>query len=176
MSTLKQKAQSILTEKDTKIKPANIKKDVQIFGITGTYTGSGKDNSLIPASFICPEVLTLYSGAQATEIYSGMYWYCGQDYDYEDEIKVRTSSGAFIWKNIPIEMFVNDEESPDSVIGYFQIKYDISSSGAVGDQEIYYYGSGLEFNTVYSATLRAYSPYGGIAQQGINIKILQEDL
>ena len=36
MGTLKNKAQSILTEKNNKIIPNNIKKDVQIFDVTGT--------------------------------------------------------------------------------------------------------------------------------------------
>ena len=36
MSTLKQKAQSILDEKDLKILPENIKKDMTVFGVTGT--------------------------------------------------------------------------------------------------------------------------------------------
>lgn len=36
MGTLKEKAQSILTEKNNKIIPGNIKKDVQIFDVTGT--------------------------------------------------------------------------------------------------------------------------------------------
>ena len=41
MSTLKQLSNDILTEKNTKIIPENIKKDIQIFDITGTYEGSG---------------------------------------------------------------------------------------------------------------------------------------
>lgn len=36
MSTLKDKAQDILDEKNEKIKPENIKKDIQIFDVTGT--------------------------------------------------------------------------------------------------------------------------------------------
>ena len=39
MSNLKQKAQSILNEKDTKIKPENIKKNVQVFDVVGTLDG-----------------------------------------------------------------------------------------------------------------------------------------
>lgn len=39
MSTLKQKAQSILNEKDAKIKPENIKKTVQVFDVVGTLDG-----------------------------------------------------------------------------------------------------------------------------------------
>ena len=41
MGTLKNKAQSILTEKNNKIIPENIKKNIQIFDVTGTYEGSG---------------------------------------------------------------------------------------------------------------------------------------
>jgi len=41
MSTLKNKAQSILDEKELNIIPENIKNGVQIFDITGTYEGSG---------------------------------------------------------------------------------------------------------------------------------------
>lgn len=44
MSTLKTKAQSILTEKTNKIIPGNIKKDVTIFDVTGTFEG-GIDTS-----------------------------------------------------------------------------------------------------------------------------------
>lgn len=40
MSTLKEKAQDILNEKTEKIVPENIKKDITIFDITGTYEGS----------------------------------------------------------------------------------------------------------------------------------------
>lgn len=41
MSLLKDGLQSILQEKQNKIIPGNIKKDVQIFDIIGTYEGSG---------------------------------------------------------------------------------------------------------------------------------------
>lgn len=41
MATLKAKAQNILNEKTEKIIPENIKKDITIFDITGTYEGSG---------------------------------------------------------------------------------------------------------------------------------------
>lgn len=39
MDILNTKIKSILTEKNTKILPANIKKDVNILGVTGTYEG-----------------------------------------------------------------------------------------------------------------------------------------
>lgn len=39
MGTLKTKAQSILTEKNNKIIPENIKKGVTIFDVTGTHEG-----------------------------------------------------------------------------------------------------------------------------------------
>ena len=45
MSTLKELSNDILTEKTTKIIPENIKKDIQIFDITGTYEGSGGGGS-----------------------------------------------------------------------------------------------------------------------------------
>ena len=48
MSTLKQKAQQILYEKEEKIIPEKIKKDEVIFGITGTYEGSGSQITLPP--------------------------------------------------------------------------------------------------------------------------------
>ena len=41
MSTLKEKAEQILQEKEEKIIPENIKKDEVIFDVTGTYEGSG---------------------------------------------------------------------------------------------------------------------------------------
>lgn len=40
MFNLKENLESILQEKEDKIKPENIKKDVQIFNITGTYEGN----------------------------------------------------------------------------------------------------------------------------------------
>ena len=45
MSTLKEKANEILAEKNEKIKPENIKKDVQIFDIIGTLDSGGIDTS-----------------------------------------------------------------------------------------------------------------------------------
>lgn len=39
MSTLKEKSESILAEKESKIIPENIKSGVQIFGVNGTYAG-----------------------------------------------------------------------------------------------------------------------------------------
>lgn len=50
MSTLKTKAQSILDEKDSKIIPENIKKDVTIFDVTGTME-EGIDTSDATATF-----------------------------------------------------------------------------------------------------------------------------
>lgn len=47
MDILNTKIKSILTEKNTKIKPENIKKDVNILGITGTYEGEG-DKIFLP--------------------------------------------------------------------------------------------------------------------------------
>ena len=41
MSELKTNLEAILQEKQDKIIPANIKKDVQIFDVIGTYEGSG---------------------------------------------------------------------------------------------------------------------------------------
>jgi hypothetical protein len=51
MDILNTKIKSILTEKNTKIKPENIKKDVNILGITGTYEGesSGDYNAKFKA-------------------------------------------------------------------------------------------------------------------------------
>lgn len=40
MDALNTKIKSILTEKTLKVRPENIKKDVEMFGITGTYEGS----------------------------------------------------------------------------------------------------------------------------------------
>ena len=40
MTELEVKLQQIWTEKQDKIKPENIKKDIQIFDITGTYEGN----------------------------------------------------------------------------------------------------------------------------------------
>lgn len=45
MSDLKTNLQEILQEKQDKIIPENIKKDVQIFDVTGTYEGSGSSTT-----------------------------------------------------------------------------------------------------------------------------------
>lgn len=42
MDIVNTKIKSILTEKNTKIIPGNIKKDVNILGVTGTYEGGGQ--------------------------------------------------------------------------------------------------------------------------------------
>ena len=47
MSTLKEKAQSILDEKNSKILPENIKNGIQIFDITGEYEGENIAESRI---------------------------------------------------------------------------------------------------------------------------------
>jgi hypothetical protein len=44
MTDLEEKLNDILDEKETKIIPGNIKKDVEIFDITGTYEGGGTVN------------------------------------------------------------------------------------------------------------------------------------
>lgn len=46
MSDLKTNLEQILQEKETKIIPENIKKDIQIFDITGTYEGNSGDVKL----------------------------------------------------------------------------------------------------------------------------------
>ena len=46
MSELKTNLQNILQEKEDKIIPGNIKKDIQIFDVIGTYEGSGGDSPL----------------------------------------------------------------------------------------------------------------------------------
>ena len=51
MSTLKDKAQEILDEKIAKIKPENIKKDIQIFDVTGILDGEVPTlNIVVPES------------------------------------------------------------------------------------------------------------------------------
>ena len=45
MSTLKEKAEQILAEKESKIIPENLRNSVTAFGVAGTYTGSGIDTS-----------------------------------------------------------------------------------------------------------------------------------
>lgn len=48
MSSLKDKANNILIEKDENLIPENIKSGVSIFNVTGNYTG----NELIPEDYI----------------------------------------------------------------------------------------------------------------------------
>lgn len=45
MDILNTKIKSILTEKNTKILPENIKKDINILGVTGTYEGEGSTST-----------------------------------------------------------------------------------------------------------------------------------
>lgn len=47
MSTLKEKADEILAEKEEKIIPQNIKEGVTIFDVTGTYSGGGSSDILV---------------------------------------------------------------------------------------------------------------------------------
>lgn len=52
MALLKVKAQSILDEKEQKIIPENIKEGVEIFDVTGTYTGGGSEyNAKVSTTF-----------------------------------------------------------------------------------------------------------------------------
>lgn len=64
MVTLLDKANEILAEKNEKIKPGNIKKDIVAFNVTGTYDGS--ENKLKIPSFI-----RFNSTAMFSEFYSG---------------------------------------------------------------------------------------------------------
>lgn len=48
MSSLKEKANNILIEKDENLIPENIKSGISIFNVTGTYTG----NELVPEDYI----------------------------------------------------------------------------------------------------------------------------
>lgn len=59
MSTLKQKAETILQEKEEKIIPENIKKDISIFNVTGTYEGSSSQTTL-PPYYILKKIPFLY--------------------------------------------------------------------------------------------------------------------
>ena len=63
MSELKTNLEAILQEKQDKIIPANIKKDVQIFDITGTYEGlDTSDADAMPLDIVAPR--TAYVNGQ----------------------------------------------------------------------------------------------------------------
>ena len=63
MSELKTNLEAILQEKQDKIIPENIKKDIQIFDVTGTYEGlDTSDADAIPLDIVAPR--TAYVNGQ----------------------------------------------------------------------------------------------------------------
>ena len=60
MSDLKTNLEEILQEKETKIIPANIKKDVQIFDVVGTYEGEGASD-LNNLDLLVPDMIWMNS-------------------------------------------------------------------------------------------------------------------
>ena len=68
MDILNTKIKSILTEKNTKILPANIKKDVNILGITGTYTSDANAT----ASDIKTDKTAYVNGQKITGNFAGI--------------------------------------------------------------------------------------------------------
>ena len=123
MSTLKEKAQDILTEKNEKIKPENIKKDVQIFDVTGTLEGgsakpvlpntigmyissdlfdiktwnSFDPDSPIPAEYWAPIFNSLVQGLDYSQVksFSGMFYQFITDDYSELNFNINTSSGRY---------------------------------------------------------------------------------
>lgn len=59
MDILNTKIKNILTEKNTKIIPGNIKKDINILGITGTYEGEGSSD--YNAKVVTTPIITSYT-------------------------------------------------------------------------------------------------------------------
>ena len=120
MSTLKEKAEEILTEKNEKILPENIKKGVQIFDITGTldnkpvvpsfmnfYLSSDLINyrildalnpdNPVPSEYYIPIINTCINGldySQATSFESMFYMFKTDDYS-NINIELDTSSGKY---------------------------------------------------------------------------------
>lgn len=151
-----------------------IKKDEVILGITGTYEGSGskQDTSLIPVSFVVPDLLVISSWDSS--IYNGMYYDCS--IDYEDEIVVLDKDNKAIRKNISMYIFLDPDEGGEYYQGQFNISYRFSNSGIVQNQLIEYFGITLEVDKVYSCTLRAQNPYNGSCiQQAITLKFIQRE-
>ena len=68
MSDLKTNLQEILQEKQNKIVPENIKKDVQIFDVTGTYEGSGSSGGGDVKLFETEEEMQADSTAQEGDL------------------------------------------------------------------------------------------------------------
>lgn len=68
MSDLKTNLQEILQEKQDKIIPENIKKDVQIFDVTGTYEGSGSSGGGDVKLFETVEEMQADSSAQEGDL------------------------------------------------------------------------------------------------------------
>ena len=64
MSNLKQKAQSILNEKDTKIKPENIKKNVQVFDVVGTLDGIDTSDATATSSDLVMDATAYVKGVK----------------------------------------------------------------------------------------------------------------
>lgn len=152
-----------------------IKKNETILGITGTYDGgsSAKDSSLIPVSLVAPELLVINSWD--SEIYNGLYWDCGTN--YEDEIIVMDKDNKAIRKNIPLYIFLDTFEGGGEYSpGQFNISYRFYNSEVVQNQLIEYFGTTLELNKIYTGTLRACSPYSNsCVQQEISIKFVQAE-
>ncbi len=66
MSNLKQKAQSILNEKDTKIKPENIKKNVQVFDVVGTLDGIDTSDATATENDLVADTTAYVNGVKIT--------------------------------------------------------------------------------------------------------------
>lgn len=96
MGSLKTKAQSILTEKNTKIIPSNIKSGVTIFDVTGTYEGGGR--------------LNIYVQTTAPSTYAGI-WIKSNSFIYS-AIREITSELSVVASNINILV------KPNSVHNY----------------------------------------------------------
>ena len=84
MSTLKEKAESILAEKNNKILSSKIKKDWQIFDVTGNYEGSGEGGSIDLSTGVkfafsmfseLPEEIENANWEDVIDMYN-MFYYC----------------------------------------------------------------------------------------------------
>ena len=72
MDILNTKIKNILTEKNTKILPANIKKDINILGITGTYEGIDTSDANAVANDIVTGKTAYVNGQKLTGTYTGI--------------------------------------------------------------------------------------------------------
>lgn len=138
MSTLKQKAQSILDEKESKIIAENIKKDITVFDITGTYEGNNSPSYFNPDYYNCGvNYILQYSGTK--QIQNGDFW-CNCILAGRERDAMSYPSGRTFFK-IEVGTNIDINKSMDIRINF----YDENNT------QIYTYNQGITFTGQYSS-------------------------